>query len=209
MGANGLSPLSSFTPFAIDALRCEPWRNGAGWTRTICAQQPSTAPSMQANGASKQPPLWRISVADITAAGQFSQFEGMDRTAVMVQGGRLQLSNDAVQLDFDGIGSQIQFPGEWSLYCSEPQVPTQLLNIMVQRGQAAARVQVLENTALTLASGTQQLVLVLRGSFRLQSPDGGSQTLQARHGLHWQALDAGWSVEPQGADAVLVCCSLS
>jgi environmental stress-induced protein Ves len=200
--------LSSFTPFAIDALRSEPWRNGAGWTRTVCAQQPSTAPSKQANGASKLQPLWRISVADITAAGMFSQFEGIDRTAVMVQGGRLQLSNDAVQLDFDGIGSQIQFPGEWSLYCSEPQVPTQLLNIMVQRGQAAARVQVLENTALTLTPGAQQLVLVLRGSFRLRSPDGGSQTLQARHGLHWQALDADWRAEPLGADALMVCCTL-
>jgi environmental stress-induced protein Ves len=197
MGANGLSHLSSFTPFAIDALRCEPWRNGAGWTRTICAHTLDGQP------------LWRISVADITAAGMFSQFEGMDRTAVMVQGGRLQLSNAAVQLNFDGIGSQLQFPGEWSLHCSEPEGTTQLLNIMVQRGQAAARVQVLENTALTLASGTQQLVLVLRGSFHLQSPDGICLSLKARHGLHWQALDAGWSVEPQGADAVLVCCSLS
>jgi environmental stress-induced protein Ves len=180
------------TRFAIDALRSEPWRNGAGWTRTVCAQ----------------PPLWRVSVADITAAGQFSQFEGMERTAVMVQGGRLQLSNDAVRLNFDGIGSQLQFPGEWSLHCSEPEGPTQLLNIMVQRGQASARVQVLENTALTLTPGAQQLVLVLRGSFRLQSPDGGSQTLQARHGLHWQALDADWRAEPQGADALMVCCTL-
>jgi environmental stress-induced protein Ves len=180
------------TRFAIDALRSEPWRNGAGWTRTICAQ----------------PPLWRISVADITAAGMFSQFEGMERTAVMVQGGRLQLSNAAVQLNFDGIGSQLQFPGEWSLHCSEPEGPTQLLNIMVQRGQAAARVQVLENTALTLTPGAQQLVLVLRGSFRLQSPDGSSLSLQARHGLHWQALDADWRAEPQCADALIVCCTL-
>jgi environmental stress-induced protein Ves len=113
-----------------------------------------------------------------------------------------------VQLDFDGIGSQIQFPGEWSLYCSEPQVPTQLLNIMVQRGQAAARVQVLENTALTLTPVGQQMLLVLRGSFRLQSPDGSSLSLQVRHGLHWQALDAAWRAEPLGADAVMVCCTL-
>jgi environmental stress-induced protein Ves len=204
--------LSSFTPFAIDALRCEPWRNGAGWTRTICAQhvpQASAPASAQAGNTAEAPVLWRVSVADITAAGQFSQFEGMDRTAVMVQGGRLQLSNAAVQLNFDGIGSQLQFPGEWSLHCSEPEGTTQLLNIMVRRGQASARVQVLKGTTLTLTPGGQQVALVLRGSYQLQSTGGKRHTLQARTGMHWQAHQENWRAEPLGADAVLVWCTLT
>lgn len=188
---------SRLTPFAIDALRSEPWRNGAGWTRTVCAH------------AAEDQVLWRVSVADITAAGQFSQFEGMDRTAVMVQGGRLQLSNDSVQLNFDGLGSQLQFPGEWSLHCSAPEGTTQLLNIMVRRGPASAQVDVIENTALTLEPGEQQLVLVLRGSYQLRSSAGSSHTLQARTGTHWHAREETWRAEPLSADAVLVCCAFN
>jgi environmental stress-induced protein Ves len=188
---------SRLTPFAIDALRSEPWRNGAGWTRTVCVH------------AVEDQVLWRVSVADITAAGQFSQFAGMDRTAVMVQGGQLRLSNADVQLDFDGLGSQLQFPGEWSLHCAEPEGPTQLLNIMVRRGQASARVEVVKNKALTLTPGGQQLVLVLRGSFQLRSSAGTSHTLQARTGLHWQRLEEDWRAEPLGADAVMAWCALS
>ena len=186
MGAVGL------TPFALDALAREPWRNGAGWTRTVCVH------------AVADQVLWRVSVADITAAGKFSQFDGMDRTAVMVQGGQLRLSNADVQLDFDGIGSQLQFPGEWSLHCSAPQGTTQLLNIMVRRGQATARVEVVKNKALSLIPGGSQLVQMLLGSFQLRSSAGVSHTLQARHGVHWQALEEDWRAEPLAADAVLV-----
>jgi environmental stress-induced protein Ves len=187
---------SRLTPFAIDALPREPWRNGAGWTRTVCAHEEDGEV------------LWRISVADITAAGPFSQFAGMDRTAVMVQGGRLQLSNADGQLQLDGIGSQIQFPGEWALHCSAPQGTTQLLNIMVRRGQATARVEVVDNAAFTRTPGGEQLVLVLRGSYQLQSAAGANHTLQARTGLHGQALQEDWHAEPLGADAVLVWCTL-
>jgi environmental stress-induced protein Ves len=189
------------TPFAIDTLPREPWRNGASWTRTVCAQ------------AVDGQVLWRISVADITSAGAFSQFEGMERTAVMVQGGPLQLSNDAVQLGFAGVGSQVQFPGEWALQCSEPQGPTQLLNIMVRSGRVRVFVRVVENTKFTLSIGDSQLalvlVLVLRGSFQLRSPEGGCHTLQAGQGMHWQALEDGWVAQPLGDDANMVWCRLS
>jgi environmental stress-induced protein Ves len=188
------------TPFAIAALPREPWRNGAGWTRTVCSQK-----------VDAQDPgdvLWRISVADITAAGAFSQFAGMDRTAVMLQGGRLQLSNAEVQLDFDGAGSLVRFPGEWALHCSEPQGETHLLNIMVRRGQARAQVQVAGSTALALQPGGTQVLVALRGSYGLRSASGASHTLQAHHGVHWQALDETWQAEPLGADAALVCCTI-
>ena len=185
------------TPFAIDDLPREPWRNGAGWTRTVSVH------------TMEDQVLWRVSVADITAEGEFSQFAGMDRTAVMVQGGQLQLSNDSIRLEFDGVGSLIQFPGEWSLHCSAPAVTTQLLTIIVKRGQAALRLQVMENTALALSPGGQQLLLVLRGSVQLQSSVGGNHTLQARTGMHCEELDEGWYARPLGADAVMVWCALT
>jgi len=184
-------------PFSIDALRREPWRNGAGWTRTVCAQQED------------QQILWRISVADITAAGAFSQFEGMQRMAIMVHGERLRLFNAEVQLDFDGMGSQIQFPGEWALQCIAPEGETQLLNIMVLRGRAQARVEVVKGSAFTLNQNGSQVVLVLCGQFQLFATSGVRHTLTARQGMRWEQMDEVWRVEPVGDDAIMVCCTLS
>jgi environmental stress-induced protein Ves len=152
--------------------------------------------------------LWRISVADITAASVFSQFEGMDRTAVMLRGGSLQLSNHQVQMNFAGTGSQIQFPGEWLLQCSEPECPTQLFNIMVRRGQACADVELLENQAHCLTPGGAQVALVLRGCYRLRSDSGASHTLQARQGVHSQAVAETWRAELLEEDGAMVCCTL-
>ncbi len=191
---------SKLNPFAIDELVPEPWQNGAGWTRTLC--------SHVVDGEV----LWRVSVADITAASDFSQFPGMDRTAVMVRGGRLQLSNAEGQLHLDRVGSQIRFPGEWALRCSLPdhhKKPTQLLNIMVRRGQVQGRVDTVTGTAhALLADNCPGLVLVLRGAFQWTSANDSRHILQARQGIQWQHLAQDWHADPLECDATMVCCTL-
>lgn len=193
----GASQLNSF---AIDALAREPWRNGAGWTRTVCTH------------AVDGQLLWRISVADIAEACAFSQFPGMERTAVMVEGGKLQLYNSKVQLHLNGVGSQIQFPGEWALQCSAPNAPekpTKLLNILVRRGQVQCRVQTVTDAAhALLADNGHGLVLVLRGAFQWTSASDSRHTLQAHQGIQWQHLTQDWHVDPLEGDAVMVCCTL-
>lgn len=182
--------------FRVDDLPREPWRNGAGWTRTVCSREVGGQP------------CWRVSVADITAAGPFSRFEGMDRTAVMVCGGGLCLSNADVRLVFDGPGSVVQFPGEWALRCDAPEVPTQLLNILVRRGSAGARVLLAADEPLALPPGGQQVALVLRGQFELVSPTGARHILGAGEGVHWQWQDAGWRTVPITGGGAMVWCAL-
>jgi len=184
-------------PFSIDALRREPWRNGAGWTRTVCTHEDDNQV------------LWRVSLADITATAAFSRFEGMERIAVMVSGTQLRLFNAEVQLNFDGIGSQIQFPGEWALQCRAPEQETQLLNIMLRRGKAQARVEVIKGSAFTLRPNGSQVVLVLRGQFQLFTASGVRHTLVARHGIRREPLDEVSHLEPVSEDAIMVCCTLN
>ena len=56
------------------------WRNGGGWTREIHAE-PADAGDWG----------WRLSIAEITADGPFSTFEGVDRELVLLAGEGLRL----------------------------------------------------------------------------------------------------------------------
>ena len=182
--------------FSVDQLPREPWRNGAGWTREVC--------SREVDGQLR----WRVSVADITGAGPFSRFEGVDRTAVMVRGDRLCLSSAAVRLAFDGPGSLLQFPGEWALECDAPAVPTRLLNIMVRRGSAQARVLVAGAGALGLPAGGEQVALVLRGRFELRLPDDAGLVLAEGEGVHRSGQEAPCRALPLAGGAILAWCAL-
>jgi hypothetical protein len=68
---------------------------------------------------------------------------------------------------------------------------------------------VVENAAIALKPGGEQLVLVLHGRFQLQSSAGRNHTLQARTGMHWQTLKENWQVEALGADAIMVWCAFT
>jgi environmental stress-induced protein Ves len=162
--------------FSIDALSREAWKNGGGWTRTVASQETG------------QLLRWRVSLADITAAGPFSRFDGLDRTAVMVRGAGLCLSGEAESWQFDGPGSFAQFPGELALHCNVTGVPTQLWNVMVRRGQAQANLLIVEDDAVDLPPAPDVLVLALRGRFELIQPGANPLVLHANECLHMQDL---------------------
>ncbi|MDD2881690.1 MAG: HutD family protein [Rhodoferax sp.] len=187
----------SLRRFSIDALPREAWKNGGGWTRTVASREAEHLLN------------WRVSVADITAAGPFSRFDGLDRTAVMVRGAGLSLSGDAQAWRFDGPGSSAQFPGELSLRCDAPDVPTQLWNVMVQRGQAQAKLLIVEDDAVDLTPAPDVLVLVLRGRFELALPGADSLVLNAFDCLHLQGLTVMAHITPVGANSLLLVTTLS
>jgi len=182
--------------FRVAELPRERWRNGAGWTRTVCARE-----------ADRQL-RWRVSVADITAAAPFSAFAGMDRTAVMVRGAPLRLSHAGHLLVLEGPGSMLQFPGEWTLQCEAPERPTRLLNVMVQRGKAAARVRVVRDDAAFPPAGGEQVGLVLRGGFEFRSSRGEALTLAADEGVHCAARHGACHARPLADGAILAWCAL-
>lgn len=187
--------VGSLRYFSIDALPREAWKNGGGWTRTVASHD--TAHRLR----------WRVSVADITAAGPFSCFDGLERTAVMVRGAGLCLSGDTGAWRFDGPGSLAQFPGELALHCDAPSVPTQLWNVMVRRGQAHAKLLVAED-AVDLSPAPDVLVLVLRGRFELVLPEANPLALSVDEGLHLQGLAAVARIVACQANSLLLVTTL-
>ncbi|PRD70125.1 hypothetical protein C6P61_03055 [Malikia spinosa] len=186
----------SLRRFAIEALPREAWKNGGGWTRTVASHGPADQP------------YWRVSVADIGAAGPFSRFDGMDRTAVMVRGGGLCLSGKTEAWHFDGPGSFAQFPGELALQCAAPQQPTQLWNVMVRRGQAQADLLIVEDDTVPLPSAPDLLLLVLRGRFELTRSGTEPLVLAEGEGLHLQDLVAPGQLTPSEANSLLLVTAL-
>ena len=103
----------------------EPWRNGAGRTRTLWTLPDSAA---------------RISVAELERDAPFSHLPGIDRTFCLLGPGR-------VVLEVDGIVRSLR-PGEWTRFEGEAEVrarlaegPVRAFNIMTARGRARHRVQ--------------------------------------------------------------------
>ena len=191
-----MSSHPSLRRFAIEALPREAWKNGGGWTRTVASHGPADQPG------------WRVSVADIGAAGPFSRFDGMDRTAVMVRGGALCLSGETEAWCFDGPGSFAQFPGELALQCEAPELPTQLWNVMVRRGQAQADLLIVEEETVPLPLAPDLLVLVLRGRFELTRFGAEPLVLADGEGLHLQGLVAPAHLVPSEANSLLLVTAL-
>ena len=69
-------------------LKAHPWRNGGGVTREL-ARHPLTS---QDNAWD-----WRVSIAEVSKAGPFSAFAGMDRVLTVIDGELLLLSVDGAE----------------------------------------------------------------------------------------------------------------
>ncbi len=102
----------------------QPWRNGGGVTRELLAWPPVDDWAV------------RISVADVSRAGPFSSFPGVDRWFAV-------LSGDGVELTVDGVVRQLTqqdpafaFSGEARVDCRLLDGATLDLNLMVKAGSA-------------------------------------------------------------------------
>ena len=67
-------------------LKAEPWRNGGGVTREIAR-----------HGTDDGGWDWRVSIADVAKAGDFSAFPGMERVLTVIEGELLLLTVDGAE----------------------------------------------------------------------------------------------------------------
>ena len=63
-------------------LKAHPWRNGGGVTRELASHPAAAAAQERPGGAGWD---WRVSIADVSKAGDFSAFPGMDRVLTVVE----------------------------------------------------------------------------------------------------------------------------
>lgn len=106
-----------------------PWKNGGGLTREVAVYPP---------GSDLQGFDWRVSIADIRAAGPFSQFPGVERRLAVISG-RLSLAIDggpAVTLTAES--NALAFPGEVPVRAEPLGAPVTDLNVMTRRTRCSA-----------------------------------------------------------------------
>ncbi len=179
--------------FALEDVSREPWRNRGGWTRTVAvaevgAEPPATTTSASAatttTGTGRTPPHWRVSAADITQDGPFSVFEGLDRTAVLLDGPGLKLVAPQATIAFEQVGDLAAFPGEMPLQAHLGTGPARLWNVMVERSRWRADVQLQATATARVEPGAHAVILVLSGTLLVDDAEGTlALSLHAEEGL--------------------------
>jgi hypothetical protein len=124
---------------SIDALPQTPWKNKGGVTREIAARYDGDRL------------VWRLSVADVDADGQFSIFHGASRVLTVFDGAGLRLAYDGGVIDARP-GFPVRFSGDLPIDCSLVGGRVRDFNLIFDPAQAKADVERLEPGAHMLAA---------------------------------------------------------
>lgn len=125
-----------------DAMRRMPWKNGGGVTTEIAIAPP---------GATLDNFDWRVSTAQVDAAGPFSRFAGMDRSLAVIAGGRLTMHRaDAEAVTLAPGEAPARFPGEADVHATLD-APLSDFNVMTRRDAWAHHAE-----AIALAAGERR-----------------------------------------------------
>lgn len=139
-----------------------PWRNGGGTTRELMVGRTRD---------DAHEPDWRVSVADVTTPGPFSNFSGVDRVLVLCRGVGMVVDIDG-QAHRLGCYDMVRFAGEQFATASLVDGATVDLNVMTRRKAVRATVVLIpvEESAVVVSavSATSVVVVVLHGSVWLQ-----------------------------------------
>ncbi|EJN00325.1 HutD family protein [Herbaspirillum sp. YR522] len=158
-------------------LAATPWRNGGGQTRALgSGHAPHTQP--HADGFD-----WRISLADITADGPFSTFAGIDRHALLIGEGTVELAGPSAAVMARPL-LPISFPGELDLSARRRAgtVQARLLNLMVRRSALRGRIRIVDQ-ACRIDDAVAWALVPLRGCWHLPGHQVEvGQAVLARHG---------------------------
>jgi len=181
--------LTLLTP--ADARRV-PWRNGLGLTTEILFE-PLDGDRF----------LWRVSVADVAAAGPFSAFPGYDRLIAVVEGAGMRLTVDgAAPVERRRMEPAFAFPGEAAVDCALLGGPIRDFNLMLDRATARGAVTVLAGPSAHAAEADAVLVHGLAGTLTVTARDGG-ETVAVPAGYSVLVRDAAATVTvPEGGEGV-------
>jgi environmental stress-induced protein Ves len=117
-------------------LRSEPWRNGGGVTREL-ASHPKAASAQ--DGAWD----WRVSIADLTKAGDFSAFPGMERVLTVVDGELLLLTVDGAEHPLEKY-RPFRFSGDADAHGALPTGDIRNLNVIARAGSFKGFTSIIE-----------------------------------------------------------------
>lgn len=178
MDAAGHRPLLPGTVIAYSGVRPAPWRNGGGVTRQIASGNLGAAGGLEATSGDAWD--WRISIADVGCAGDFSAFEGMSRILTVIDGRGLLMHIDGKEQWLERY-MPLRFDGGSSTGATLPGGPIRDLNLITRTGTADGHVAIVElsdGKPRRLSGGS--FGVLLRGEASLLAGDGRGRQLQ-RH----------------------------
>ena len=151
-----------------DAMRRMPWKNGGGVTTEI-----AIAPA----GATLDNFDWRISTAQVDAAGPFSRFAGIDRSLAVIAGGRLTMHRaDGETVTLAPGEALARFPGEVDVHATLD-APLSDFNVMTRRNAWAHHAEAIalaageRHSLPRLHPGMQWLVYCVHGVLSISTDD--------------------------------------
>ena len=117
-------------------LRAEPWRNRGGVTREL-ASHPKAA------SAQDDAWDWRVSIAEVSKAGAFSTFPGMDRVLTVIDGELLLLTVDGAEHPLEKY-RPFRFSGEADTASALPTGDIRDLNVITRNGAFKGYTSIIE-----------------------------------------------------------------
>ena len=126
-------------------LKAHPWRNGGGVTREVASH--SAAAPAQGTRAQDAPGAtgwdWRVSIADVSKAGDFSAYPGMDRVLTVVEGELLLLSVDGAEHPLEKY-RPFRFSGDAAASGALPTGDIRDLNVITRQGAFKGYTSIIE-----------------------------------------------------------------
>ena len=125
-------------------LKAHPWRNGGGVTREL-ARHPRTpsARDIGQNAARDTAWDWRVSIAEVSKAGAFSAFAGMDRVLTVIDGDLLLLSVDGAEHPLEKY-RPFRFSGDAESAGALPTGDIRDLNVITRNGAFKGYTSIIE-----------------------------------------------------------------
>jgi uncharacterized protein len=117
-------------------LRADPWRNGGGVTREL-ASHPKAASAQDGVWD------WRVSIADVSKAGAFSVFPGMDRVLTVIEGELLLLTVDGAEHPLEKY-RPFRFSGDADSAGALPTGDIRDLNVITRNGAFKGYTSIIE-----------------------------------------------------------------
>jgi environmental stress-induced protein Ves len=148
-----------------------PWKNGGGMTTQIAIfPEAATTENFQ----------WRISTAEVTADGAFSEFVGIDRTLVVLEGSGIDLAVAGNRVQRIDRGSDpFSFAADAPAYARLVAGSILDLNIMTRRECYRHRARKFRDATAWTAAGRIVVLFAASASLRI---DDGFQTIRVASG---------------------------
>jgi environmental stress-induced protein Ves len=143
--------------------RSNQWKNGGGTTVEVVS-----APK----GASLSDFAWRVSIADVIHDGPFSEFEGVDRIIMVIEGAGLILKGNDVEQTL-GPMRPFNFSGDLVTTARLIDGPTRDINIMTRRELVTADLAVKpvpwqKKVAVEVMKNEELVVIAASGNFSMR-----------------------------------------